>query len=134
MAFCAYPARQGAADKIENDGGTAGAVRASQMALAFASRFGPTAVFFAIVFFGCVPSGASEQKPEEDAWHPQMLRGGESALARAVHRGDGPVVLAMLHHAPNMQMGGGFWQQMPDGIGRSRIRLKAWAEERGRSA
>ena len=69
MMFFPYSARQRVADVIANDRGTPGAVCASAMAVAFAARLGPFFVKLAVLFLGCVPSGASETKPLADAWY-----------------------------------------------------------------
>ena len=69
MLFVPYSHRQRLADTVANDGGTGGAVCASAMAVTFAARLGPFFIKLAVLFLGCVPSGASETKERSDIWY-----------------------------------------------------------------
>ena len=114
-------------DEVAGDGGTPGACQHQQMALAFCARAGIPGVCLGMMMFGGVPSGATERKNRDDPWFRQILNGGESALARAVRRGQRRTALYMLNNAPEIQLGGDYWQQ--PGNPRNKEELRAWCEE-----
>ena len=63
----------------------------------------------------------------------RRMLGGESALARAVHRRDGPAVSALLHHAPRMVLTDGPFKQRFQEEFATRQELVEWAGGKGRS-
>ena len=139
MLTQSYETRQRVLDKVEGDGGTVQTIRRSfspsichlylsnalsprlhpiqpgacsplQMAMCFCARFGPRGVKFAFLFLGSVPSGATEEKADGDAWVCQINNGAESALGRAIARNHKRTALYILDNAPKLVPRGRFWR------------------------
>ena len=75
---------------------------------------------------GSLPSGCTERKGPNDAWSPQVMNGGESAIARAFARGEPATVAFLLHAAPNLQPQGTYWELKEI---RSRHDIERWVED-----
>ena len=82
----------------------------TQMAMCFCARFGPWGAKFAFLFLGCVPSGATEDKPDGYVWVRQINEGAESALGRAIVRNQKGTALYILDNAPRLEPRGRFWR------------------------
>lgn len=75
---------------------------------------------------GSLPSGCTEIKLPNDPWSPQVMNGGESAIARAFARGEPATVAFLLHAAPNLQPHGTYWELKEI---HSRHDIERWVED-----